>query len=169
MKAIKTTFFAVVAVALVASCTKHETFVNTLFDCECGTLSLDGRNLNVRLAEGYFLDLMHIHDDMQIAHDHWRYHVVVDFRTEDEIANHVPSHDVACTIDIPLTPSTSDTGQALAVLTANEIEVNGMDVFWGITGGEITVNKTDTLHTLTFSNVVTNKGTINAELTIVPE
>tara|TARA_B110000444_G_scaffold259273_1_gene302500 strand:+ start:841 stop:1347 length:507 start_codon:yes stop_codon:yes gene_type:complete len=168
MKAIKTTFFAVIAVALVASCTKYETFVNTLFDCECGTLSLDGRNLNVRLAEGYFHNGAY-NDAGQIAHDYWRYHVVVDFRTEDEIANHVPSHDVACTIAIPLTSGTSDTGQALAVLTANEIEVDGMDVFWDITGGEITVNRTDTLHTLIFSNVVTNKGTINAELTIVPE
>ena len=168
MKAIRTTIFAFVAIALVASCTKHETFVNTLFDCECGTLALDGRDLNVRLAEGYFLDLMHIHDDAQPAHDHWRYHVLVDFRTVDEIANHVPSHDVALTVDIPLTGS-SNTGQAIAVLVENEIEAPGMDVFWDITGGEITVNKTDSLHTVTFLNVVTNKGTINAELTIVPE
>ena len=169
MKTIRTTLFALVAVGLVASCTKHETFVNTLFDCECGTLALDGRDLNVRLAEGYFLDLIHIHNDADPAHDHWRYHVLVDFRTVDEIANHVPSHDVALTVDIPLTAGTTDTGQAIAVLTANEIEAPGMDVFWNITGGEITVNKTDSLHTLIFSNVVTNKGTINAELTIVPE
>ena len=160
MKAIKTTLFLLLTVALIAGCTKHESFENILFDCECGTITLNDRDLMIRLAEGFEPDSTNA--------DLWRYHVVADFRTENEVANHMPNQDLAFTVDMSLTGA-STTTNAVGALTVNEIEAQVTDAFWDVTGGDLKVDRTDSLHTLTFLNVEAGGRTINAEITIVPQ
>jgi hypothetical protein len=160
MKAIKTTLIAVMAIAMIAGCTKHETFVNLLFDCECGTITLNDRDLSIRLAEGYAPDSTNA--------DLWRYHVVADFRTENEVANHIPNQDLAFTVQMNLTGS-STTANAVGALTVNELEAQVTDAFWDVVGGDVKVDRTDSLHTLTFLNVEAGGRTINAEVYIIPQ
>jgi hypothetical protein len=60
--------------------------VNIEFDCACGTLHLDGRDLTVRLAEGY-APVLDISAEVPVL---WKYFAVADFRTENEVTNHAP-------------------------------------------------------------------------------
>jgi len=163
MKTISSALFTVLAsLFILTGCTKHEPFVNVEFDCECGTMSLDGRELVVRLAEGFVPS----NDSPNL----YRYHVVADLRTADEVAHHNASHDIAFTIEVT-TDGPSTTANAVDVLIANELETPTLDVDWSVSGGLIKVLKTDSIHTLTFSNVSAgssgNGGSIDAELTIV--
>jgi hypothetical protein len=155
-------FFA--STILFTGCTKHEPFVNTEYNCECGDLSLDNRELSVRLAEGFVPS-----DD---APNLYRYHIVADLRTENEVANHNPNHDLVLTVDLT-TDGGSTTANAVDVLVANEIEVPGLDVNWNISSGIVNVVITDNTHVLTFTNVQAgssgNGGTIDAEFTIIPQ
>ena len=155
-------FFA--STILFTGCTKHEPFVNTEFNCECGDLSLGDRKLSVRLAEGFVPS-----DD---APNLYRYHIVADLRTENEVANHNPNHDLVLTVDLT-TDGASTTANAVDVLVANEIEVPGLDVNWDISSGIVNVLITDNSHVLTFTNVQAgssgNGGTIDAEFTIIPQ
>jgi hypothetical protein len=155
-------FFA--STILFTGCTKHEPFVNTEYNCECGDLSLDNRELSVRLAEGFVPS-----DD---APNLYRYHIVTDLRTENEVANHNPNHDLVLTVDLT-TDGGSTTANAVDVLVANEIEVPGLDVNWNISSGIVNVVITDNTHVLTFTNVQAgssgNGGTIDAEFTIIPQ
>ena len=155
-------FFA--STILFTGCTKHEPFVNTEFNCECGDLSLGDRALTLRLAEGFVPS-----DD---APNLYRYHIVADLRTENQVANHNPNHDLALTVGVS-TDGASTTVNAVDVLVANEIEVPGLDVNWDILSGIINVLITDNSHVLTFTNVQAgssgNGGTIDAEVTIIPQ
>ncbi|MDA0568268.1 MAG: hypothetical protein O3A22_02220 [Bacteroidetes bacterium] len=165
MKATSYTLIAFFAsTILITGCTKHEPFVNTEFNCECGDLSLGNRELSVRLAEGFVPS-----DD---APNLYRYHIVADLRTENEVANHNPNHDLVLTVDLT-TDGASTTANAVDVLVANEIEVPGLDVNWDISSGIVNVLITDNSHVLTFTNVQAgssgNGGTIDAEFTIIPQ
>ena len=145
-------------------CEKHEPFTNIEYNCECGDLSLGDRALSLRLAEGFVPS-----DD---APNLYRYHIVADLRTENQVANHNPNHDLALTVDVT-TDGASTTVNAVDVLVANEIEVPGLDVNWDILSGIINVLITDSSHVLTFTNVQAgssgNGGTIDAEVTIIPQ
>ena len=52
MKTMRISLIAFVAIAAIASCTKYEKYENPLFDCECGTLHVNDRDITLRLAEG---------------------------------------------------------------------------------------------------------------------
>jgi len=165
MKTISTALYTVLATIFVLTgCTKHEPYVNVEFNCDCGTMSLDGRELVVRLAEGFV--------PSESAPNLYRYHIVADIRTANEVAHHQPSHDIAFTVEV-VNDSPSTTSFAVDVLRANELEAPSLDVDWNIAGGVVKVIKTDSLHTLTFSNVSAgssgNGGTIDAELYIYPQ
>jgi hypothetical protein len=165
MKTIYSALISVfVSVILLSGCTKHEPFVNIEFDCECGVLSINDRELTVRLAEGFV--------PSDESPNLYRYHVVADLRTENEVAQHDPSHDIAFTVDI-ITDGASTTVNAIDVLVANEIEAPSLDLNWDISGGLIKVLKTESSHTLTFTNVQAgssgNGGTIEAEIIIDPQ
>ncbi len=159
MKTLRISIIAFIAVATIASCTKHDTFENTLFDCECGTMDLDGRELTVRLAEGFVPD--------STNQDLWRYLVIADYRTEEEQINHTPSEDVSFTVDILLSGGNASE-PATNVLTTTYIELP-IENNWPVTDGEVSVNADDSIHTLTFSNVVAETRVINGEFTIIPE
>ena len=165
MKATTSTLIAFFAsIILFSGCTKHEPFVNTEFNCECGDISLSDRGLSVRLAEGFV--------PSEDAPNLYRYHIVADLRTENEVAHHNPNHDLALTVDVT-TDGASTTVNAVDVLVANEIEIPGLDVTWDISSGIVKVLKTDNTHVLTFTNVQAgsngNGGTIDAEFTIIPQ
>ena len=165
MKTISYTLISVFAsIILFSGCTKHEPFVNIEYDCECGTISLSDRSLTVRLAEGFV--------PSEDSPNLYRYHIVADLRTENEVAYHNPNHDIAFTVDIN-TDGVSTTVDAIDVLVANEIEAPSLDVHWDISGGIINVLKNDDSHVLTFTNVQAgssgNGGTIDAEFTIITQ
>ena len=159
MKTLRLTIFAVLAVAAIASCTKHDSFENTLHDCECGNIEIDGRELSVRLAEGYTPDSTNT--------DLWRYVVVADYRTEEEQINHTPSEDVSFTVDIEVSGGSANE-PATDVLTATFIELPTENV-WAVTDGEVSVSAGDSIHTLTYSNVIADSRAINGEFTVIPE
>ena len=165
MKSITYTLIAFFAAAVLFNgCKKHEPFVNIEYNCECGDLSLGDKVLSVRLAEGFVPS-----DD---APNLYRYHIVADLRTENEVANHNPNHDLALTVDVT-TDGASTTVNAVDVLVANEIKVPGLDVNWDISSGIVNVLITDNSHVLTLTNVLAgssgNGGTIDAEFTIIPQ
>lgn len=166
MKTMKTIFFSTTAIALAAlltlsGCTKHEPFVNIEMDCECGTLNLDGRDLTIRLAEGYA--------PASDLSPEWKYFVVADFRTENEVTYHAPSHDLEFSVNFESTGG-STTLDAATALHVKEIEVPNIDEEWTILGGTVKVEQIDSIHTLTFTDVqVGNNEIINADLTIVPQ
>ena len=159
MKTLRLSIIAFIAVATIASCTKHDSFENTLHDCECGTMDLDGRELSVRLAEGFVPD--------STNQDLWRYLVIADYRTEEEQINHTPSEDVSFTVDILLSGGNASE-PAQNVLTTTYIELP-IENNWPVTDGEVSVSSGDSIHTLTFSNVVAETRVINGEFTIIPE
>jgi hypothetical protein len=155
------TFATLATIFILSGCTKHESFVNIEYNCECGTLSVDGRELNVRLAEGF--------TPSEETPNVWRYHVVADYRTADEIANHAPSQDIAFTVELTAV-NASTTTNAVGAITAIDISAQDIDTMWEIAGGQVTAQRTDSLHTVVFSNVSTGDNTIiNADLTIVPQ
>ena len=170
MKTMKTIFLSTTAVAFAAfltlsGCTKHEPFVNIELDCECGTLNLDGRDLKVRLAEGY-APVLDISAEGPVL---WKYFVVTDFRTENEVTYHAPSHDLEFSVNLEFIGS-STTADAAIALHVKEIEAPDVDVEWAVSGGTVKVVQTDSIHTLTFTDVqLGNNDIINAELTIVPQ
>ena len=165
MKILSSALISVFALIIILSgCTKHEPFVNIEFDCECGTLSINDRELAIRLAEGFV--------PSDESPNLYRYHVVADLRTENEASHHNPNHDIAFTVDV-ITDGASTTVDAVDVLVANEIEAPSLNVNWDISGGLIKVLKTDSTHTLTFTNVQAgssgNGGTVEAEIIIDPQ
>ena len=160
MKALRTLYLSAIASFIIVGCNKRASFENELFDCECGTLSLNNRDLNIRLAAGFNLDASNT--------DFWRYHIVADYRTEEEQINHTPSEDLSLTVELTYSGS-SASGDAVDVLTANYLEIP-VDEMWDVTEGTVEVNAGDSIHTLTLSNVVVDGSkTLNGEFTIVPE
>ena len=170
MKTMKTIFLSTSTIVFAAlltlsGCTKHEPFVNIEFNCECGALNLDGRDLTLRLAEGYAPEAGPSPEGPVL----WKYYAVADFRTDNEVTYHAPSHDLEFSVNIE-TMGSSTTLDAAIALHVNEIEVPNIDVEWTISGGTVKVVQTDSIHTLTFTDVqVGNNDIINAELTIVPQ
>lgn len=156
MKTMRISLIAYVTIATIASCTKHDDFKNTLFDCECGTLNVNDRDITLRLAEGYNPDTSNT--------DLWRYHVVADYRTEEEQTNHTPSEDLDFIVDMEYDENSSDE-DAVDVLTATFIELSDADI-WEITDGEVSVSQGDSTHTLTFSDVIADGRQINGEFTV---
>jgi hypothetical protein len=84
------------------------------------------------------------------------------------VANHIPNQDLAFTVQMNLTGS-STTANAVGALTVNELEAQVTDAFWDVVGGDVKVDRTDSLHTLTFLNVEAGGRTINAEVYIIPQ
>ncbi|MBC8150250.1 MAG: hypothetical protein H8E97_03075 [Bacteroidetes bacterium] len=170
MKTMKTIFLSTSTIVFatlltLSGCTKHEPFVNIEFDCECGTLNLDGRDLTVRLAEGYAPETGPSPEDPVL----WKYFVVADFRTENEVTYHAPSHDLEFSVNFESMGGSTTLDAAIA-LHVKEIELPNLDVEWTILGGTVKVVQTDSIHTLSFTDVqVGNNDIINAELTIVPQ
>lgn len=156
MKTMRVSLIAFVAIATITSCTKHNDFENTLFDCECGTLKINDRDITLRLAEGYNPDTANT--------DLWRYHVVADYRTEEEQINHTPSENLDFIVDMEYDGSSSDE-DAVDVLTATFIELSDADI-WEITNGEVSVSKSDSTHTLTFSDIIADGRQIQGEFTV---
>ena len=158
MNTLRLSIIACIAVSTIASCTRHDTFENTLHDCECGTMTVNDRDISIRMAEGFVPDSTNA--------NLWRYHVVADFRTEEEAINHTPSEDLSLTIEL-LNSGNTASGNAVDLLTANYLEIP-VDVMWDVSGGTVSVNASDSIHNLTISNVVVDGNrTLNAELTIV--
>lgn len=160
MKTFRLSIITFIAVATIASCNRHDTFENTLHDCECGTMTVNDRDISLRMAEGFVPDSTNA--------NLWRYHVVADFRTEEEAINHTPSEDLSLTIDLLHSGNTAS-GNAVDLLTANYIEIP-VDVMWAVSGGNVSVNAGNSIHNLTISNVVLDGNrTLNGEFTIVTE
>ena len=161
-----TTVLAFTTILTLSGCTKHEPFVNIEFDCECGTLNIDGRDLNLRLADGYAPETDASSPEDPVL---FKYFIVADYRTDDEVAYHAPSHDLEFSVNCP-TLGASTTLDAAIALQVKEINAPNINVEWVISGGTVKLDQIDNLHTLTFTDVqVGNNAIINANLTIVPQ
>ena len=156
MKTMRISIIALIAVATIASCTKHDEFENELFNCECGSLNINDRDITLRLAEGFNPDTANT--------DLWRYHVVADYRTEEEQINHMPSEDVDFIVDMEYDGSSADEDAAY-VLTATFIELNDSEM-WEVTDGEVSVSQGASTHTLTFSYVIADGRQVSGEFTV---
>tara|TARA_B100000683_G_C12488648_1_gene553880 strand:- start:1454 stop:1933 length:480 start_codon:yes stop_codon:yes gene_type:complete len=156
MKTLRLSLIAFVAIATIASCTKHDDFENTLFDCECGTLNVNDRDITLRLAEGYNPDTSNT--------NLWRYHVVADYREEEPQHNHTPSEDLDFIVNMEYDGSSSSK-DAVDVLTVTFLEQNNADI-WEITDGEVIVNKNVASHNLIFSNIIADGKEINGQFTV---
>jgi hypothetical protein len=73
------------AAALAAGCYKGPEYVPPVYSCDCGSLTYQGREVPLKLAEAVVWDSLEFRSR--------RYHLVADLRTEDEIKAHLPAHD----------------------------------------------------------------------------
>ena len=156
MKAINIILYIAMVSFFAIGCTKHEDFTNEVFDCECGTLTIESRDLSVRLAEGFVPD--------SSSPDMWRYHIVADYRTEEERINHIPSKDTSLTIDIAHS-GLSASDDAFNVMTAQYIHVP-YNAMWDISQGSVEVSVNDGTHTVTLSNILADGNLINGSLMV---
>lgn len=68
-----------------SSCYTSPEFVNPVYNCECGAVTLNGQELPLKMAEAV------VWDSLQPLSR--RYHLVADLRTADEVTAHAPAHD----------------------------------------------------------------------------
>ena len=137
-------------------CTKQDDFTNIVYECECGTLTIDSRDLSVRLAEGFVPN--------SSLPDTWRYHIIADYRTEEQRINHAPSNEISLTIDI-VHSGLLASDEALNVMTVNYLDVPN-DIIWNITEGIVEVSVNDGYHSVNLSNIVADGNLINGALMV---
>ena len=89
--------FSLLIVALVgtlASCYKAPDFINPVYSCECGSVTLGDRLYNLKMAEAVVPDSL---EPLSRS-----YHIVADLRTPEEVDAHVPAHDLTFHFSFPV-------------------------------------------------------------------
>lgn len=91
MNKISTFLLFGLALTLVA-CYEATPFVNPVYNCECGSLTYNGAQLPLKMAEAIVPDSAN-----PLSR---RYHLVADLRSEVEIAEHAPARDLTVFVEI---------------------------------------------------------------------
>jgi hypothetical protein len=90
LKSIPTTFFVlallVFAGTLSTGCYKTPDFINPVYNCDCGTVTFNGTDYALKMAEIVVPDSL---EPLSRS-----YHIVADLRTAEAIEAHAPAHDL---------------------------------------------------------------------------
>ena len=92
---------AVFAILSLSGCTKYDPYTGEAFDCNCGNLTWDNRELNMRMAE--------VED---LGDNVYRYHIIADMREPFEIEEHSEPRDIVLTLTTELLGPTTTIGLA---------------------------------------------------------
>ena len=85
-------FLLSLAVAFgLSSCYESPEFINPVYHCECGEITLNGQPFELKMAEAV------VWDSLQPLSR--RYHLVADMRTEEVVTAHAPAHDFTVTLE----------------------------------------------------------------------
>lgn len=140
---------------LLSGCTKYDSYNGETFDCECGYVVWDGRDLGMRMAEVEQLDS-----------ETYRYHIVADVRTLAEIEARDEPRDVVFTLTTALNGANTTLNLAAGdeALTVQQVESPGLGVDWAMSGASLSIAVSDNAHVMTMTNVSATRGnnTINA-------
>ena len=86
-----TLLLGIAAAAGLSSCYQSPEFINPVYTCECGAITLNGQNFPLKMAEAVVWDSLH-----PLSR---RYHLIADMRTEQEVTAHAAAHDFTVTLE----------------------------------------------------------------------
>lgn len=84
-------FLSIAAAVGLSSCYESPEFINPVYTCACGDLTLNGQSFPLKMAEAV------IWDSLQPLSR--RYHLVADMRDAGAIEAHAPAHDFTVTLE----------------------------------------------------------------------
>lgn len=132
-----------------AGCTKYAPYDGVAYDCECGDMTWNDREVNLRMAEVE-----------SMGGTTFRYHVIADLREPAEIEAHEDPRDLVMTfttdISATVTNLTLDSEDPSLVLQV--VNAPGLGVDWAMTGAELTVAVNADAHVLTLTSMTAQRG-----------
>lgn len=75
-----------------SACYEADEFVNPVFNCECGSMTYNGTELPLKMAEAIVPDSLN-----PLSR---RYHLVADLRSEVEVKEHAPARDLTVFLQV---------------------------------------------------------------------
>lgn len=140
----------------ITGCTKYRTYEGEFFDCGCGHVVWDGRELGMRMAEVEQLDS-----------ETYRYHIVADVRTLAEIEARDEPRDVVFTLTTSLNGANTTLNLAAGdeALTVQQVESPGLGVDWTMSGASMSIAVSEDAHVMTMTNVSATRGNNTIEAT----
>jgi hypothetical protein len=130
-------------------CTRYAPYDGEFFDCECGTLVWDGRELGMRMAEVEQLDSTT-----------YRYHVIADLRDQEELDARMEPRNVILTLTTSFVgASTSLSLEAGdAAMTVQEVDSPGSEVPWTMNGADLAISASEEAHVMTLNSLSAKRG-----------
>jgi len=134
---------------LLSGCTKFDSYGGETFDCDCGYVVWDGRDLGMRMAEVEQLDSAT-----------YRYHIVADVRTLAEIEARDEPRDLVFTLTTLLTGTNTTLNLSAGdeALTVQQVESPGTGIDWAMSGASLSIAVGDDAHVMTMTNVSASRG-----------
>ncbi|MEC7950998.1 MAG: hypothetical protein VXZ28_02120 [Bacteroidota bacterium] len=141
---------------LFTGCTKYDSYDGESFDCDCGYLVWDGRDLGMRMAEVEQLDS-----------ETYRYHIVADVRTLAEIESRDEPRDVVFTLTTALNGANTTLNLEAGdeALTVQQVESPGLGVDWTMSGASLSIAVGADVHVMTMTNVSATRGNNTIDVT----
>ncbi len=141
--------FAALVILILSGCTKYNDFEGEVYDCDCGSMVWDGRDVTLRLAEVVSLD------DSAV-----RYHIVADVRTQAELDAQIDPRDVsiAWTVNLEGSNTNLTASQGDPNLMVEQIDAPGVGTPWNIAGAQATVTTSTLDHTMSLTQLNVSRG-----------
>ena len=146
----------VTILALTISCTKYADRDEGRYNCECGTMTWDGRELEMRMAEVVTSDSIN-----------FSYHIVADLRSESQRDAGMAPKDIV--IDFVLTYEEGENGLVLGVEDADfsiqEIQAPGTGFNWLFDQATYDVEISESRHVFELIELTSTRGNTTATAT----
>ena len=141
---------------LFTGCTKYDSYDGESFDCDCGYVVWDGRDLGMRMAEVEQLDS-----------ETYRYHIVADVRTLAEIESRDEPRDVVFTLTTALNGANTTLNLEAGdeALTVQQVESPGLGVDWTMSGASLSITEGAAAHVMTMINMSATRGNNTIDVT----
>ena len=140
---------AALCAVVVFGCTKYAPYEGETFDCECGMLEWDGRELGMRMAEVESL-----------GGNTYRYHIVADVRTPAELEARSEPRNLVLTLTTEI--NGANTNLSLNVgdpaLTVQQVESPGTGVDWDMAGASLSIAVGEDAHTMVLGGLTATRG-----------
>lgn len=155
---------SLLAILTATGCTKFAPFDGESYSCECGSLTWGGRELGMRMAEVVPLDSTT-----------FRYHMIADLRTEEELRDRIDSRDLILTLEASISGETTtlnlDAGDTR--LTVLQVDAPDTSLPWLMQGAQMVVSTSDLTHDLSLTSLTVQRGgnvySVSGEVTFTLE
>ncbi len=139
------------ATLLFQGCTRFAPFEGYAYDCECGTMTWDGRELGMRMAEA---------EPLNADSTLWRYHVIADLRDAEELEARAEPRDIVLTVTAAFggTPATLAFDEGDAGFTLKEVDSPAGSVNWTMGGANLDLSADGAGHTMVLNSLVATRG-----------